>query len=83
MKTDRVASYTSLDKASISRNEKLKRKQRKVISEPSCSSVMTSQEMFDIPLGDSWNSNLGVALFTELPEKRPNKRVVKTGVSLL
>ena len=43
---------------------------------------MTSQEMSDIPLGDSCKSDLEVALFTELPKKRPHKRVVKTGVSL-
>ena len=61
MKTDRVASYTSLDKADISRIEKRKLKERNVISEPSCSSVMTSQEISDIPFGDSCNSDLDVA----------------------
>ena len=35
MKIDRVTSYTPLDKANISRNEKLKLKERKVMSEPS------------------------------------------------
>ena len=43
---------------------------------------MTSQEISDIPLGDSCNSILEVASFTELPKKRPHKRIVKTGVSL-
>ena len=36
----------------------------------------------DIPLGDSFNLDLEVASFTELPKKRPHKRIVKTGVSL-
>ena len=43
---------------------------------------MTSQEISDIPLGDSCNSDLEVASFTELFKKRPHKRIVKTGVSL-
>ena len=43
---------------------------------------MTSQEISDIPLGDSCNSDLEMASFTELPKKRPHKRIVKTGVSL-
>ena len=61
MKTDRVASYTYIDKANISRIEKGKLKERKEISEPSCSSVMTSQEISAIPLCDSCNSDLEVA----------------------
>ena len=81
-KTDRVASYTSLGKANINKIEKRKLKVRKEISEPSCSSVMTRQEISDIPLGDSCNSDLDVASFTELLKKRPHKRVVKTSVSL-
>ena len=68
MKTDRVASYTSLDKANISRIEKRKLKEHKVISEPYCSSVMKSQEISDNPLDDSCNSDLDVASFTELPK---------------
>ena len=43
---------------------------------------MTSPEISDIPLGDSFNSDLDEASFTELPKKRPRKRAVKTGVSL-
>ena len=43
---------------------------------------MTSQGISDIPLGDSWNSDLDVASFTELSKKRPHKPVSKTGVSL-
>ena len=65
MKTDILASYTSLDKPNISRIEKCKLKVRKEISEPCYSSVMTSQEISDIPLGDSCNSDLEVASFTE------------------
>ena len=45
IKTDRVASYTYIDKANISRIEKGKLKVRKEISEPS---VMTSEEISDI-----------------------------------
>ena len=80
MKTHSLATYTSLDKAS--RIEKRNLKLRKEISKPSCSSVMTIQKISDIPLGDSCNSDLDVASFTELPKKRLHKRVVKTGVSL-
>ena len=65
MKTDRLASYTSLDKANISRIEKRKLKVRKEISKPSCSSVMTCQEISDIPLGDYCNSGSDVASFTD------------------
>ena len=43
---------------------------------------MTSQEISDIPLRDSCNSDLEVVLFTELPKKRPHKCIVKTGVLL-
>ena len=43
---------------------------------------MTRQEISDIPLGDSCNSDLDVVSFTELPKKLPHKRVVETGVSL-
>ena len=77
MEIDRVASYTSLDKTNISRIENCKLKERKEISELSCSSVMTSQEISDIPLGDSCISDLEVASFTELPKKRPHKRIFK------
>ena len=52
MKTDRVASYSSLDRASISRTKKTKQKMRKEITEACCSSRMTSQETFDIHLLD-------------------------------
>ena len=57
-------------------------KVRNEISEPSCSPGMISQEISDISLGDSSNSNLDVASFTELPKKHPHNCFVKTGVSL-
>ena len=43
---------------------------------------MTRQEIYDIPLGDSCNSDSDAASFTELPKKCPHKRIVKTSVSL-
>ena len=43
---------------------------------------MTSQEISEIPLRDSCNSDLEVASFTELSKKRPYKRIVITGASL-
>ena len=61
MKTDTVTSYTSLYKMNISRIEKRKLKKRKEISVPSCSSVMTNQEISYIHLDDSCNSDLDVA----------------------
>ena len=82
MKTVRVASYTSLYKVNISRIEKCKLKVCEGISEPSCSQVKTSQEISDIPLGDSCNSDFDMALYTERPKKRTHKRAVKIGVSL-
>ena len=82
MKTDRVASYSTLDKAHISRIEKRKLKEGKIISQPSCPSVITSEEDSETPLDDPCSSDLNVASFTELPNKRPHKRVVKTGASL-
>ena len=82
MKTDRVAVYTSLNKTNIRRIKKDKLKERNVISELFCSSVITSRKISDIPLGDSCNSDLDVSSFTELPKKLPHKRVVITGVSL-
>ena len=44
--------------------------------------MMKSQDISDIPFGDSSNSDLGVASFTEVPKKRPHKRIVKTDVAL-
>ena len=82
MKTDRVAVYSSLNKTNIRRIKKDKLKERNVISELFCSSVITSRKISDIPLGDSCNSDLDVSSFTELPKKLPHKRVVITGVSL-
>ena len=43
---------------------------------------MNSQEISDILLGDSCNSDLDVLSFTELPKERLHKHVVKTGLSL-
>ena len=43
---------------------------------------MTSPEISDIPLGDSFNSDLDEASFTELTKKRLHKCIVKRGISL-
>ena len=82
MKTDRVASYSSSDRASISRTKKRKQKIRKEIVEPTSSSVMTSQETFDIPLTEFCDSDSDVPSLTEHSDKRSHKRNIKTGVHL-
>ena len=81
MKTDRKATYGSLDTASIKRNEKCQRKASKEISEPSSSSVLQSQDTSDIPFDGSFSSDLEVEPINE-PNKRLHRRVVKTGVEL-
>ena len=81
MKTDRKATYGSLDTASIKRNEKRQQKASKEISEPSSSSVLQSQGTSDIPLDGSFSSDLEVEPVNE-PIKRSHKLVVKTGVEL-
>ena len=43
---------------------------------------MTNQEISDISLGASCNSDLEMASFTELPKKRLHKQIVRRGVSL-
>ena len=81
MKTDRKATYGSLDTASIKRNEKRQRKASKEISEPSSSSVLQSQDTSDIPLYGSFSPDLKMEPVNE-PNKRLHKRVVKTSVEL-
>ena len=82
MKTDKVPSYTYLDKVNISSIDKRKLKVRKEIYEQSLSSVMTNQGIADIPLDDSCNSGLKKASFNELPKKRLQKSFVKGSISL-
>ena len=81
MKTDRKATYGSLDTASIKRNEKRQRKTSKEISEQSSSSVLQIQHTSDIPLDGSFSPDLEGEPVSE-PNKRSHKRVIKTGVEL-
>ena len=74
MKTDRVASYSSLDKEHIIGIEKRKRKASKECLQLSYSSVMQRQETSAIPLVDSCNSDLEVASIYKVPNKHSHKR---------